>query len=235
MKFTWVIMTHNKKSADESVKYNLANAGAKVDEIIWVDNGSEKRSEFLDALADRKIFNKTNLGIARGYNPAFAMASGDFIIITGSDTKMPDGWLRIFKDYCEKVPNTGVACMCNVPYEKAPERIQGVKQVINGFEIVPALPLGFRVINKKILKECGYLREDFGLYGWDDVEWAHRISKHSKMLHYIIPGYVPQHDMFHAWDGEYVEFKKREVADPSKQVKLQWCADNNYPIYNPYV
>lgn len=234
MKFTWVIMSHANKTADKSVEYNLNNAGEKIDEIIWVDNNTVE-SPLMEKIADRIIRNKMNVGIAKGYNPAFAMAKGDFIIITGSDTRMPNNWLKVYKEHIKKIPNTGVACMCNVHYTQAKERIRGKKEVINGLEIVPALPLGFRVINKQIIKDCGYLREDFGMYGWDDVEWAERILKHTTLKTYIIPDYIPEHDVFHQPDKDYFDFKLKETKDPKKEEKLRWCRENNYPIYNPYV
>lgn len=233
MKFTWVIMTHADKDAEESVRYNLANAGSEVDEVIWVNNGG-KGSLFLSELADRVIRNKKNLGIAKGYNPAFAIASGDYIIITGSDTRMPNNWLKVYREYVEKIPDTGVACMLNVPPEKAPERIRGERQTINGLDIIPCLPLGFRIISKKIFKECGYLREDFGLYGWDDVEFASRIITHTSLKCYIIPDYIPEHDVYHKWNKEYEDFKQREVNDKKKIELLRWCSENNFPKYNPY-
>lgn len=249
MKISWVILTFNRKdTVEKSVAYNMLNAGYQWDEMVWVDNGSKDGTvEMMRGLEpDVCVLHKENLGVGPGYNRGMAMATGDYIVITGCDMMMPKDWLRTFKEYMAKIPQTGVACMYSVPIEKVPERYRGSREVeyLNGLPLIHAMPMERRIFSRKLLHRAGYLREDLGLYGWEDVEWGERVervTKEHRQINYVIPGMIAEHlgtEGISKWDAkdpkEYHAFKQEESRQQWKQNILDKCRNSNWPYYNPY-
>lgn len=243
MKISWVILTFNRsKIVQECFNYNFKNSGRKIDEIIWVDNGS---SESISIDADVSIRNKTNLGVAKGYNRGIVLATGSHIAITGCDRKMPVGWASTFEKYFNQISNTGLISCYSKPIEKVNERKRANCISVNGLEIIPSMPMEAKCFPRALLKESGHLREDFGLYGHEDLEWGHRVERvceDSGLLTYTIPNFVSQHfgsegsENFNGVDSrEYHEFKQNESRAPEKERLMSWCRERNWPYYTPYV
>jgi hypothetical protein len=137
----------------------------------------------------------------------------------------------------------------NCPFEEFTVERNGktqtwYKSIIGGKEIVHAMPTGRRMFSKSLLKLTGYLREDFGLYGWEDVEWAHRAERvcdEKSLLYYVMPQLIADHlgtEGIKRYDGqdesEYHKFKQREANDPKKIKLMEQCRKDNWPYYNPY-
>jgi glycosyltransferase involved in cell wall biosynthesis len=245
MRISLIILTFNRAEfVRRAVAHNLANANHPIDELIWVDNGSTDhvRDVMREHGPDVCVLNKTNLGVAKGYNRGFALATGDYILITGCDMLMPDGWLAAFRAYLIAIPNTGVACMFHPT--RAAELGDRVLHA-SGLAYQACTPWGRRIVSRELLtKKIGYLREDFGLYGWEDVEWgerAARVCREENLLTYSIPGFVPKHlgtEGVRAHDGkdaaDYHAFKRREAVDPAKKATLERCRALGHPYFNPY-
>lgn len=229
MKISWLILTYNRpETVRRAMRWNMANAGAECDEIVWVDNGSESIWDIGPpmTLSDVVIQHNENLGVAKGYNRAMALSTGTHMVITGCDRLMPDNWLKIFKTEFEKDPALDAACMWEKPYS---ERF---------YRGLP-LPMGARMFSRRILKLAGYLREDFGLYGWEDVEWAHRVC-HATLKIKLLPQ-MPRHfgsEGIEAYNGmdppEYHAFKAKEARDPKKKELFERCRREGFPYYSPY-
>lgn len=252
MKTSWIVLTHNRADkVAKAMQHNVACAGDIHDELIWVDNGSTDHiaDVMLSYHPDCFVRFPTNLGVAVGYNTAMFQATQELIVITGCDMLMPKNWLRTFKQYHEEIENTGIACMYSKPLLQVPERARPSigfweRKRCNDLEYIPAMPIERRAFKKSLLEKIGYLREDFGLYGWEDVEWAHRaerVCKELNLLTYVIPDMKPKHlgtegaDPFDGQDSpEYHAFKLKEASCPKKQALMKWCRENNYPYYNPY-
>lgn len=247
MKISLVVLTFNRaETVAKAMRHNFANAGAPIDEFIWVDNGSTDHTH--DVMTsfepDISVLHSKNLGVAKGYNHGYVLATGDWIVITGCDMLMPDNWLLTMKEYIEKIPDTGIACMYSQPIEKVPERIRGDRMSINGLELIPALPFGRRIVRRDLFKDIGYLREDFGLYGWEDVEWgerALRVCYEKGLRSYTIPNQVAEHlgtEGVKMHDGkdpeEYHAFKRAEVQDPKKQEVMNRCRAEGFKYYTPF-
>lgn len=253
MKVSWVILTFNRfNTVRKSFKHNLDFMGTGITsdslEIIWVDNGSheDKNDMLLNELADVKIFNKFNLGVAKGYNRGMAMATGDLIAITGCDRLMPKNWLRNALDAHIQIPGTGIVSYFSKLIADVPERTLGPSNVIQGIEIQPALPLEAKIFSKKLQSEIGYFKEDLGLYGWEDVLWAERAEQvclNLALLNYTLPGQIAQHlgdEGIHEWknggdDKAYHEFKRKEALDPRKKEICEEHRRQGFPYYNPYI
>ncbi len=260
MKISWLILTMNRvEKVSQSVMHNLANLGDVEDpEIVWVDNGSKDGvREFMFDTVDPEVavLHAENQGVAKGYNRAMALASGDYLVITGCDMLMPPGWLETFKKYVSVLPGTAVACMYSKPLDECVERsLEPNGRLGGGWKTnttsklpwMPALPMERRIFSRSFLSAAGYLREDFGLYGWEDVEWANRaarVARASGLITYVIPDQVPIHlgtegiDTFKTGgdDAAYHAFKREQARDPDKFELLKRCGQNGWPYYNPYV
>lgn len=248
MKISWVILTYNRVAlVNKAITHNLENAGTAFHEMIWVDNGSfDGTFELANSFKpDLLIRNHSNLGVARGYNQGMVMATGDWIVITGCDMLMPDNWLKKFAGYCQQVPNTACASMYSVPIDTVPERFpEGPKlKFISQLPLIEAMPIDRRMFRRDLLKKIGYLREDFGLYAWEDVEWACRLTKHCKengLITYLIPSQVPHHLQNDEWYKnnpamkKYQAFKDKLTMSSRSAKLLKKCQDDGYPYYNPF-
>lgn len=248
MKISLVVLTYNRaETVERAMKHNFEKAGRKIDEFVWVDNGSHDgvRDVMKAFDPDVSILHKENLGVAHGYNRGYALATGDYVVITGCDMLMPDNWLATMVEYIEKIPNTGVACMYSQPIHKVPERIRGLETTIAGLRVQPALPFGRRILRRDLLiGKIGYLREDFGLYGWEDVEWgerALRVCEKEGLLCYAIPEQIAEHlgtEGVRMHDGkdpaDYHAFKQNEVRDPHKQEIMGKARGAGYPYFNSF-
>ncbi|MFA6992850.1 MAG: glycosyltransferase [Candidatus Gracilibacteria bacterium] len=212
------------KILERSILHNLANAGDTIDEIIWVDNGSKKDvHSFMKKISpDISVLNKENTGVARGYNKGFILASGDYIVIPGTDTLLPKNWLKIFKQNAVD----GVACMNS-----------GIELKYLNHDAV-----GPKIINRMVFDIAGYMREDFGLYGGDDVEWGERIRSRGlacvafpcKFKHMGTEG-ISRWTKKSNETKEYHDFKFKEATDTTKAEKHEACKKLGYPYYNPFL
>lgn len=251
MKVSLVLLTMNRAAVvARAYAHNLSSAGADVDEVVWVDNGSTDEQGLVMSRAirgvrepDVVVLNRKNLGVARGYNRGYALATGDYVVITGCDMLMPDQWLATMLAYQEEL--NGITCIYSRPFSDVPERMEGPPAVApSGASYQPAMPIGRRLLRRDLFLDIGYFREDFGLYGWEDVEWGHRASKVCKekgLPTYAIPGMVAEHlgtEGVLGHDGKddaaYHAFKRMEALNPKKQDVLRRAREDGYPHFNPY-
>lgn len=243
---SWVLLTYNRKDiVAKCFEHNRKTAGSKIDELVWVDNGSTDgvRDYMLSQNPDIAILHKENKGVAKGYNAGLLAARQEYIVITGCDMLMPSDWLKTFLDYVEKIPETGVASIYSRPYEDKPERLRGARRCENGLDIVPAMPIERRIFKRDLLKDFGYFHEGFGLYGWDDLHWAFRaeaVCKERDLLTYVIPDSIATHlgtegiEVANgAEDPSYHSMKQKEVRDPRKQELLKALHQKGWPKFTP--
>lgn len=252
MKISWVVLTYNRADfVKQAMSHNFKNMGGYHDvELIWVDNGSTDgvHAVMRDFNPSISVLHRENLGVAKGYNRGFALATGDYIVVTGCDMLMSPRWLDTFVQYVEKIPTTGIACMYHRRLHEVPERMRKgnawKKEKRAGLDIIHAMPIERRIFKRDLLGKIGFLREDFGLYGWEDVEWgyrAERVCDELGLLYYVIPDMHPYHlgtEGMNAHDGnddkEYHAFKQREARDIKKLELMEQCRAKNWPYYNPF-
>lgn len=249
MRITMVLLTYNRKAiVQRALVQVFANAGFPIDELVYVDNGStDGVAEWvMDTFRpDVCVLNKDNLGDARGYNRGFVLSAGDWIVVTDGDMLMPSDWLLKMKTAVETIPNSGVVSMFSHPLVQVPERIRGAEQIVKGIKMRPVIPMEPRMMSRRVLEVVGYLREDFGLYGWADVEWAERCYRRCKehgLVTYILSDEVPEHlgtEGVSPADGkeatEYHAFKVWEANEPKKTQLMHKCHMLGYPYYNPFI
>jgi GT2 family glycosyltransferase len=251
---SWALLTFNRAGTVlKAVPDMFQRAGYPIKELCWCDNGSQpvESAAIADMLVNRVpiadttcILNPRNLGVDKGYNRAIAMTTGDWILITGCDRNFPQDWLRAMVEVIEGDPDVKVVSIYSHPIDQLRERIRGEKYVINGRKVQTAMPFGARIFHRDLLHEAGYFREDFGLYGWSDVEFSERqirVCNEKGWDYVVLLDVVAEHlgdegsNEYRGLDPKaYWEFKKKEVADVEKQKVLNWCRENKYPFYNPF-
>lgn len=248
---SWALLTFNRASTVvKAITQNMETSNHQWDEMIWVDNGSfANERNAIDEVVSKspnvtKVFNPTNLGVDIGYNRAIALSKSDWILITGCDRLMFDGWLGKMVKVITENPKLKVLSIYSLPIEKCAERKRGIVTERSGFKVCPALPFGARIFHRDLLKKAGYFREDFGLYGWSDLEFAERQVKVCRENDWEFLAFAEDHATHLGDEGngeykgldpkEYYQFKQQQVNDPKKLKLLDWCKDNGYPYYNPW-
>jgi GT2 family glycosyltransferase len=247
MRISWVLLTYNRsKTVAQAMAHNVATSGRKWDELIWCDNNStdDVRDVVRAYSPDVEILNKTNLGVAKGYNRAMALASGTHIVITGCDVLMPDNWLSKFEEGFREIANLAVLSMYSERIEKVPERIRGDVETFGNLLVRPAMPIGRRMFKRELLKQAGYFHEGFGLYGWEDVAWGHTVERYCKgaaLKCYNVEDKICQHlgtegnvGYDYKDEHEYWAWKKDQVNDPAKRQLMEKLSSDNWPAFFPY-
>lgn len=245
MTVSWIFLTYNRAEiVRQSLEHNMATAGAKWDELVWCDNGStDQVRDVVMPHATTAILNKENLGVAKGYNRAMGLATGDYIVITGCDTLMPKNWLATFLEHMEN-SEAGVVCVYTRPREQVQERYQWAAITYDGRVYQEVWPLERRIFRRPLLSQVGYFPEDLGLYGYDDICWAKRALKvcaAQGQACYVLPELavhlgtegVSTHDGKDA--RAYHEFKRREVDAPHKAKVLAARELLGWPRFSPFL
>ncbi len=242
-KISWCLLTFNRADdINKSVLHNLNNLGVtKVDELIWVDNGSTPYEyEKIDRILKNyfrgpmaKVSFPTNRGVSHGYNAAVALATGSHFLITGVDRIMPNRWLDRMQQAFIDDPKVVCNSIYTDPKERIPDRFLSARDA-NGW--TDALPFEARLIDRKLYEHAGYLRQDYGLYGHEDCEWGPRVLRVCKEQGWrsvtdekLVAGHIVTTHL-----PEYHAFKAKESQDPWKYKLTSICQSNNWPYYNPW-
>ena len=252
MKISWLLLTYNRANAVcKAIPYCAKNAGHSYDEVIWVDNGSEK-GEYLriaHMLAGlfpniTHVLYSKNTGVAKGYNTCMANAQGTHMVITGCDMMMPDNWLKKMVEAYNGLPKAGVVTIYASEISKVKERIRGEPFMWSSQVFQEAMPIGRRFLSKELQRKIGYFHEGFGMYGWDDVAWGHtaeRVLGELGLKSYNLNDHVAEHlgtegnvGYDYKDEHEYWRWKRKEVEDPAKQELLTKLRTANWPSFNPY-
>jgi glycosyltransferase involved in cell wall biosynthesis len=246
MKISKVLVTWNRRdSVIETYEHNLRTAGHKWDELIWVDNGSEDLlPAYAIQVADVCCLNKVNQGVSKGYNRAFSICSGDWILNMGDRNKGTDGWLKAMVD----VANSGevdTISLWSTPYNPSGPLLRGQPREINGQLCCPCVAFDSMMFRASLLKTAGYWREDFGMWGWNDVEWANRLEVRNTRSVVIVNHRVFRPEdrdelgkTFITVDGvtmDYRLWRDKEKDDPKKGEVLNRCAQQGWPFFSPFV
>lgn len=257
MSISIALLSWNRASVFvKTMGVSLRNGGVDIEEIVWVDNGSEPdQYEEMDAFM-RQIPNVTrvrypkNTGMPRGFNTAMALSRSKYVMLIGPDILFPDGWLKTFHTYIETIKDAGIVAAYNVPIESVPERYRfNTKEieVVDGLPVRRAFPMEHYIFRRDIFPTVGYWREDFGLYGWADVEWLYRCERTLPRIGlncYVIPEIIGVHlgsegaSEFKAGvtedTPEYHAWKKQEAFSEKNMALIGKCHAEGFKYYSPF-
>jgi GT2 family glycosyltransferase len=168
-------------------------------EIIIVDNAStDGTKQWVTDFARGKphikvILNEKNVGFSAGNNIGIDNASGEYIILLNNDTFVTPNWIKNLLDHFTDprvglvgpvTNNIGNQAKIDVPdYHTEKEFINlGLVQHYNNYRKQYELREGSLAffciaIRRSIIKEIGYLDENFG-YGWfEDDDYCLRVRQ----------------------------------------------------------
>lgn len=249
MKISWNLLTFNRAELVEMcLQKNLEKMGHAASEIVWTDNGSSQKQMVEEIVKPygiplKKIQHETNLGVAKGYNACALNSSGDWILITGCDRLFQDNWLKLWVEAATIMSNTKCISVYAHSIDKLPERKRGEPFMANDRKLCKAMPFGARLVHKDLFALAGHLREDLGLYGFEDVIWSETAMKICEQKAW---GYYAALDMQSRHIGDegvkeyvgfdphdYWRFKQAEVKDPRKMEVVNRCMKQGWPPYFP--
>lgn len=241
MKISNTIITWNRKEmVQKCVSENIRRCGRMWDELIWVDNGSHDGTDELarSFSPDVLVLNSKNLGVSKAWNRAFALCTGDWIMACGDRNLHPENWLGILSTIAD-TGEVDAICIWDCDIYGCPERHRpGELKSIGGYDCLPSIAFGSILFRRSILSNCGYFREDLGMYGWNDVEWASRLltrNTRSFVLTQYKDSRMPDIEVTVPGRQEsYRKWRDLEINDPRKKEVLSWCQKNGHPYYNPY-
>lgn len=244
-KIAWILLTYNRRDCVlRALRHNWEVAGYEPHEFVHVDNGSKEpvakyvRKELRKHGSTEFIqcCNSINYGVSRGYNAALALCRADWIVLTGCDWYMPFNWLATMVEYVRRIPQTGIAWMRPKNGHFLP---LAAPEMVNNLPIQRAVTMGpGRIIRRESLKTVGFWREDFGMYGWEDVDHGERMQHHGAAvgwLSYIIPH---RHPVDADTDKEKKKYKDYWdwKAKQTRAVNLKYVEElraKNLPYYFP--
>jgi GT2 family glycosyltransferase/ubiquinone/menaquinone biosynthesis C-methylase UbiE/ADP-heptose:LPS heptosyltransferase len=180
-------------------------------EIIAVDNGSsDGTKEYFKKLCDEEnnfkaLFNKENLGFAKGCNQGIKSSTGKYILLLNNDTIALDGWLENMTRELDQDENTGVVGACLLypdgkliqhlwvtignqnnyiaPYhEYSFYNINEVPEVSRSRE-VSAVTGACMLIRRSILEKTGLLDENY-LNSFEDIDFCFRVTEAGYKIKY---------------------------------------------------
>lgn len=217
-----VTLTYNRRETMQEALQTLCVAGYPILETIWVDNGSidgtaDLATDYMSGKPGACVLFRDNKGCAKGFNAGFRIARGDWVAAPGCDMLFPDGWLAEMMQYVEAFPDVDI---WSTLFDLAPDHYAAIVEerrlgpdVSNGNLIyTPALCIGPMLIRRSLFDEIGYLPEDGGLYGYEDVNFArlcHKQGKKTGIIQSIIPRHLGEQDVvrypdYFAWKAEQV-------------------------------
>lgn len=223
MRASIVILTYNnlQSCTIPCLQSVLEHTDLSKDEIIVVDNAStDGTREWLNSLQIENlkiILNLKNFGYAKGNNIGIAQAEGDFVILLNNDTLVSEFWVdKLLSGFDQEVGLVGPIS----------NRIGSMQQVsIPGVNSENYLDLTAKYVAKhkyehfeveklcffcvaipmRIIRQVGYLDENFGRGNFEDDDYCLRVRKEGFKLRIV-------EDCFIYHTGS-VSFKKIESSD----------------------
>jgi len=166
----------NKKLCDltiatfESLKKSKGYKTIK--EIVVIDNGSPMGKEILEKYASVVIRNKKNLGYPTAINQGIKLSDSELIAIANNDIRVSPNWLKIAREVFNKAPgDVGSLHYRMIDYDQPIKLgnktwLQGRERWCNG---------SFFVIKHSVFEKVGLYDEDYGMGGYDDWDFQHRM------------------------------------------------------------
>ena len=174
--------------------------------IIVVDNGSDERTlNYLKSIDNVELVEmgyNSGVSIARnaGMKRAMEMEDVSHICLLDNDTEVHNGWLTKLIGFINENPEcgmvgpittsaTGSQCLVKNSWVGRYTYDQIIDLVGNrgqgDFQEANFLNRFCQVLKKDMVKEIGFLDEDFGLIGWEDQDYCRRMLAAGYKLHLL--------------------------------------------------
>lgn len=178
-----LLLTHNRVEDTIKCVSSILNSTPNVFSLIIVDNGSEDDTpDYLNSLEKNKndirvILNSTNLGIIKGRNLAYSIASeskdkAKFTMFLDNDQFVFDGWLESYLYYLDGYDVVGFEGweMRNDFYP--------IKKAIHRKDPFHYVGCGGMVVNDRVIKDIGLFDDNFSPMFYEDPDFCFRALDH---------------------------------------------------------
>lgn len=169
MLVSYLLLTLDRaETTIQAYEHNLKAAQIGLDphievELLVCDNGS-KDPQVIEYFKDKASYhriNSINEGCAKAYNQLYLRAGGEIITFSGSDNFQPNGWLQMALSEMAKMDKPGIVGISDgAPETRGPGWITGAY-----------------VVAKSCIEACGFLHDDFDVYGCEDLDFNERVLR----------------------------------------------------------
>lgn len=226
-KISVIVLTYNNLEINKLCINSILEKTAYPNyELIVVDNGSSDGTrEYLSELSEKVskvkvILNKENIGFAGGNNVGMKEAEGDYIVLLNNDTVITRGWLTALSKHmendkmigmCGPVTNSiGNEAKIKVDYHSMGELEKfsygyTMKHLNEEYQDIKVLALFCTMISRKVINECGYLDETYGVGMFEDDDYSEAVKAKGYSL------VIAEDAFIHHFEG--VSFNKLESEE----------------------
>lgn len=186
------IVTQNRLNLTRICLESLLPALREGVHVTVVDNGSDDGSlPYLQSVAARDsrvtlISLSRNMGVAIAANLGWASRDCEYYCKLDNDVEIlrPD-WLDRIVDLLESTPEVGMAgyCMCDWHSRTSVTFLSG-----RVFLQSPACNGACAVIPRRVHVVCGFWNEDYGRYGYEDLDYNNRVMLGGLRIGYLEDG-----------------------------------------------
>jgi GT2 family glycosyltransferase len=216
MNIACIFLTCNRPELSlRTIQQNFFNAEVDAD-VFLIDNGStfENFTKVSLSYPFTNIYRfEQNKGIATAINKGIELTKGyDGIVTLANDILMPQGWLKSFIEYAQKIPDTGMAGIHCV------EQLPPLKEV-NGVQVHLSYEKTFGnvLITSKAIQTIGRFNEDLDPYSNQDADYAYRLMK-TGFINYYLPNIRSEHIGHDVGSGtDYRKMKDKSLEENWKK------------------
>lgn len=153
--------------------FTISNSEGYEDcELIIVDNASSIGGDQLSQNCNVYIRNKENLGYPKAVNQGLKLAKGNLIAVVNNDIRVSPNWIKVTQEVFNKLDNIGSLHFKMVGYDE-PFNLGTAAWDVGKERWCTG---SFFIWNKKAIDEIGGIDENYGLGGYDDWDWHHRMN-----------------------------------------------------------
>ncbi len=212
IKTSIIILTHNQLELTTQCLDSIRKYTPEPYELIVVDNNSTDGTvSYLEQQADvKKIYNKENLGFAKGCNQGVAISTGENVLFLNNDTVVTEHWFKnmlraLYSD--EKVGMVGPVTNYVSGHQKIPVTYQDTIGLHNFAQEYCSQHAGLTrrvhrlvgfclLVKKKVLDDIGLFDERFGIGNYEDDDLCFRAVNRDYVLLIALDSFI--HHVGHA-------------------------------------
>lgn len=99
MRISVIIPCFNEEKRIEECLRSIFNQSEAPFEVIVIDNNSTDRTREIATKLGAKVISQSRQGLSFARNAGFNFASGDILLKTDGDTKVPSNWIRVMREH----------------------------------------------------------------------------------------------------------------------------------------
>jgi len=199
-KVSIVILTWNKlEFTKRCLQYLEKNTNYPRWELIIVDNGStDGTRDFLKHLKKvsekkyRIIFNRLNLGYAKGVNQGIREAKGEYVLLLNNDVYVLKNWLKKMVELLERdqknmivgakliypktrrIQHAGIVFVRQIEHLHINKNSSLNNPAVNQVRYLDAVTGACMLIRQQLFNEIGFFDEQYRYGGFEDVDFCLR-------------------------------------------------------------